>query len=143
LRESPSSHILSTASTATAQPLHPPELLAVVKKCRSTRRALRTIWVNRKARAGLIILAVFLIVAAFAPWLAPYSPTATDFTRNAGPSAAHWLGTTGAGEDAFSQLLYGARISVLVGFGAGGIATVISVLIGLSWGYVGGWVGEV
>jgi len=137
------SHNPTPSASANAQPSPPPERLAAGKKRSSTRRALRTIWGNRKARAGLIILAVFLIVAAFAPWLAPYSPTATDFTRNAGPSAAHWLGTTGAGEDAFSQLLYGARISVLVGFGAGGIATVISVLIGLSWGYVGGWVGEV
>lgn len=110
---------------------------------RSITGALRTVWGNRKARAGLIILAIFLIMAAFAPWLAPYAPTDDGFDRNAAPSAAHWLGTTGAGEDVLSQLVYGARISVLVGFGAGGIATLIAVLIGLSWGYVRGWIGEV
>ncbi|UFU03253.1 ABC transporter permease [Ruania suaedae] len=110
---------------------------------RSGARALRTIWGNRKARAGLIILGVFLVVAALAPLLAPYAPTDNSFERNADASAAHWLGTTAAGEDVLSQLIYGSRISVLVGFGAGGLATVIAVLVGLSWGYVSGWIGEV
>ncbi|UFU06832.1 ABC transporter permease [Ruania halotolerans] len=106
-------------------------------------RAMRTIWGNRKARAGLILLGVFLLMAALAPLVAPYSPTDNTFERNLDPTSAHWLGTTAAGEDVLSQIIYGARISVLVGFGAGGIATAIAVLVGLSWGYVTGWLGEV
>ncbi|MFD1717060.1 ABC transporter permease [Georgenia deserti] len=104
----------------------------------SLARAGRTIWGNRKARAGVIILGVFVVMALVAPVLAPYSPTDNSFERSMDASGAHWLGTTAAGEDVLSQLIYGARISLLVGFGAGGIATVIGVLVGLTWGYISG-----
>ena len=106
-------------------------------------RAIRTVWGNRKARAGTIILALFVIVAIGAPLLAPYSPTDNSFGRSTDASWAHWLGTTAAGEDVLSQLIYGARISVLVGFGAGGLATLIGVLVGLSWGYISGFAADV
>lgn len=104
---------------------------------------LRTLWGNRKARAGLIILGLFAVVAVLAPLLAPYDPRDNSFDANMDASAAHWLGTTAAGEDVLSQLLFGARLSLIVGFGAGGISTVLAVVIGLSWGYVRGIVGDV
>lgn len=104
--------------------------------------SIRTVWANRKARIGLIILGLFVVLAVLAPLVAPYGPEDNGFERNQGASAAHWLGTTAAGEDVLSQLIFGSRISLLVGFGAGGIATVISVLVGLSWGYVRGWLGD-
>ncbi|WP_245559103.1 ABC transporter permease [Microbacterium indicum] len=113
---------------------------------RPTRPALdnlRLLWSNRKSRVGLIILGAFLILAIFAPLIAPYSPTDNSFDRSADASGAHWLGTTAAGEDVLSQLIYGARISALVGFGAGGISTIIAMLIGLSWGYMRGFGAEV
>lgn len=106
-------------------------------------RAGGTIWGNRKARAGVIILALFVVMAIAAPLLAPYSPTDNSFARNLDASWEHWLGTTAAGEDVLSQLIYGARISVLVGFGAGGLATLIGVLVGLSWGYITGFAADV
>lgn len=106
-------------------------------------RALRTLWGNGKARAGLIILGVIILVAVFAPWLAPHSPTATDFPPYRGPDGLNWLGTTGNGQDVFSQLIYGARISLLVGFGAGAMATVVAVTLGLIAGYRPGIVDEV
>jgi peptide/nickel transport system permease protein len=105
-------------------------------------RALRTLWSNGKARAGLIILGLIIAVAVFAPLLAPHSPTATAFTPYLGPGAGHWLGTTGNGQDVFSQLIYGARVSLLVGLGAGALATLVAVTLGLIAGYRPGPVDE-
>jgi peptide/nickel transport system permease protein len=98
-------------------------------------RALGTLWSNGKARIGLVILAVFILMAIFAPLLAPHSPTSTNFTPYKGPSSSHLFGTTGNGQDVFSQFLYGARVSLLVGLIAGAAATVVAVTIGLISGY--------
>jgi len=106
-------------------------------------RALRTLWANGKARAGLIILGVLVVVALFAPWLAPHSPTATNFQPYLGPNGVNWLGTTGNGQDVFSQLIYGGRITLLVGFAAGATATAVAVTLGLIAGYRPGIVDEV
>jgi peptide/nickel transport system permease protein len=110
---------------------------------RSALSTLAVVWSNTKARIGIIILAVFVLVAIFAPLLAPYGASQNGFARSADGSAAHWFGTTAAGEDVLSQLIYGARISVLVGAVAGILSTLVAVAIGLSWGYVRGWIGEV
>jgi peptide/nickel transport system permease protein len=106
-------------------------------------RALRTLWGDPKARTGLIILGVIVVVAVFAPQLAPHSPTATTFPPYRGPDSVNWLGTTGNGQDVFSQLIYGARVSLLVGLGAGAMATVVAVVLGLIAGYRPGVVDEV
>ena len=106
-------------------------------------RALVTLWSNSKARIGLTILAAMILVAIFAPLLAPHSPTATNFTPYKGPSGTHWFGTTGNGEDVFSQLVFGTRISLLVGLVAGFVATLIAVTIGLIAGYRPGVIDEV
>jgi peptide/nickel transport system permease protein len=106
-------------------------------------RSFGTVWSNGKARVGMVILAVFILVAIFAPLIAPYSPHANNFTPDTGGSAAHLMGTTGAGEDVLSQLLYGARVSIVVGFVAGGLSTLVAVAVGLSWGYLRNWLGEV
>jgi peptide/nickel transport system permease protein len=105
-------------------------------------RALRTLWSNGKARTGLIILGGIILVAIFAPVLAPHSPTATTFTPYKGPSATNWLGTTGNGQDVFSQLIYGARVSLIVGLCAGALATLVAVTFGLISGYRTGAVDE-
>jgi peptide/nickel transport system permease protein len=106
-------------------------------------RAVATLWSNGKARVGLINLAVIVVVAVFAPLLAPHSPTATNFTPYSGPTSVNWLGTTGLGQDVFSQLIYGARVSLLVGLGAGALATLIAMTLGLIAGYRPGLVDEV
>lgn len=106
-------------------------------------RVASTIWSNTKARIGLVMLAVFVLLAIFAPLIAPYGASETGFERSADASAAHWLGTTAAGEDVLSQLLFGAQISIFVGLVAGLLSTVIAVLIGLSWGYVRGFGADV
>ena len=105
-------------------------------------RALRTLWSNSKARTGLIVLGIIILVAIFAPLIAPHSPTATTFTPYKGPSATNWLGTTGNGQDVFSQLIYGARISLIVGLCAGALATLVAVTFGLISGYRPGPVDE-
>jgi peptide/nickel transport system permease protein len=105
-------------------------------------RAAGTLWGDAKARTGMIILGVIVVVAVFAPQLAPHSPTATTFTPYLGPNSVNWLGTTGNGQDVFSQLLYGARVSLLVGLGAGAMATAVAVSLGLIAGYRPGVVDE-
>ena len=106
-------------------------------------RALETLWSNNKARIGLVVLALFILVAIFAPVLAPHSPTATSFTPYANPNSTNWFGTTGNGQDVLSQMIYGSRVSLLVGLGAGLIATLVAVTIGLISGYRPGPVDEV
>jgi peptide/nickel transport system permease protein len=93
-----------------------------------------------KVLIGLGMLAVFLIVAVIGPWIAPYDP-GRSFSATASfpqpPSAAHWLGTTQQQQDVLSQLLAGGRSTVLVAFVAGLIATVLSIVIGVTAGYAG------
>ena len=121
----------------------PMEAAAASSAWRVVGRVAATIWSNRKARVGVLILGFFLLTAIFAPLLAPYSGSANGFARSANGSAAHWFGTTAAGEDVLSQLISGARVSVLVGFVAGLFSTIIAVLIGLSWGYLRGFAADV
>jgi peptide/nickel transport system permease protein len=116
---------------------------AVPGPLRFVGRALRTLSSNGKARTGLIVLGIIILVAIFAPLIAPDSPTATNFTPYLGPSGTNWLGTTGNGQDVFSQLIYGARISLIVGLCAGALATLVAVTFGLISGYRPGLVDEV
>jgi peptide/nickel transport system permease protein len=101
-------------------------------------RSFRTIWSNRNARIGIVILGVLVLVALLAPVIAPDSPTNTSFGRSLGPSSAHWLGTTGSGQDVLSRLMFGARVSLLVAFSAGFLSTIIAVSVGLFAGYLRG-----
>jgi peptide/nickel transport system permease protein len=98
-------------------------------------RALRR---DRKGLAGAIMLLFFLVLAIFPGEIAPYSPSYIGFPRGVPPSAAHWLGTTSQGQDVYSQLIWGARQSLVIALAAGGLATLISVLIGVSAAYLGG-----
>jgi peptide/nickel transport system permease protein len=106
-------------------------------------RWFRILWENNKSRAGLIMLAVFVLTAIFAPLITTHDPSASVGLPNEKPSSEHWLGTTQAGEDVYSKLIYGSRVSLTVGFLAGGLVTIISVLIGLTAGYVGGIVDDI
>jgi peptide/nickel transport system permease protein len=105
-------------------------------------RAVRTLWRNRKARAGLLLIGFFVVVAAFAPLIAPHSPSATTYVPYQNPSGRNWFGTTGSGQDVFSQVVYGARVSLLVSLGAGAGATLVAVTLGLVAGYRPGPVDE-
>lgn len=93
---------------------------------------------NRKAMAGVVLLAIFAVVATFAPLIARYDPHALDFEPILGPSPGHLLGTTGNGQDIFSQLIWSTRESLLLAVAAGVMATLISVIVGVSAAYLGG-----
>ncbi len=91
------------------------------------------------AAAGAAVVAVVALAAVFAPWLAPHDPNAIDARAVLlPPSAAHPLGTDALGRDVLSRLLYGARISLLVGFVATGVSVAIGAPLGLLAGYLGG-----
>jgi peptide/nickel transport system permease protein len=96
---------------------------------------------NPLAFAGFAIIAIILLLALFAPYIAPYDPDAIDVKAIlTSPSSAHLMGTDGLGRDVFSRMLFGARISLLVGIVAVGIATLIGVILGAIAGYYRGWV---
>ncbi|HTX71187.1 MAG TPA: ABC transporter permease [Rectinemataceae bacterium] len=94
---------------------------------------------QRKAVFGLAILALFVLVAVLAPLIAPGDPTAFVGRQSQGPSARHWLGTNGQGQDVFSQLVRGSRISLVIGFSVGALITVIGLAVGMTAGYLGGF----
>jgi peptide/nickel transport system permease protein len=91
-----------------------------------------------KVLLGLGILVFFLILTVIGPWLAPDNPSATTFLPNTPPSAHHWLGTTSLGQDILSQLLVGARATIVVALLAGLVATALSMIVGVTAGYFGG-----
>src|SRR5438105_14916330 len=93
---------------------------------------------NRKALVGGVILAAFVVIAVIPGILAPYDPHAQIFEQTLPPSGAHLLGTTGNGQDIFSQLIWGTRESLAIAIVAGLMATLLSVLIGVSSAYLGG-----
>ncbi len=98
----------------------------------------RTLWRQPKARIGLLLILGLVVMAVLAPVISPYSPQTATFPVMTGPSSANLLGTTGGGQDVLSQLIYGARDSLIVAFGAGVLATVIALAIGLLAGYLSG-----
>ena len=88
---------------------------------------------NKAAMFGGLILILLIVSAALAPWIAPYSYSYQDLNLGASPpSSDHLLGTDVLGRDLLSRILYGARISLLVGFVATGVALVIGVLLHIS-----------
>src|SRR5712692_6191129 len=96
---------------------------------------------NRAATASLLFIGALLLVAAAAPWLAPYAYDAQHLDRTwQSPSAQHLLGTDAFGRDVLSRLIYGARVSLTVAIIAQAIILVIGVPLGLLAGYFGGWV---
>jgi peptide/nickel transport system permease protein len=92
-----------------------------------------------KVILGLCILGFFFFLTIFGPLLAPYSPDNTSFAANLTPSAHHWFGTTSLGQDIFSQTLVGARATIVVALVAGLFATMLSMVVGVSAGYLGGF----
>jgi len=96
---------------------------------------------DRLAVVGLIVVLAFFIVSVSAPLIAPYEPAAIDVDKVLDPpSPAHPFGTDELGRDVLSRMLYGAGISLKVGFVAVGIATLIGIFLGAIAGYYGGWV---
>jgi len=97
---------------------------------------------SAKAAIGLGMVSFFVLFAIIGPWIAPYDPSARGHDLVKGPSIHHWFGTTHLGQDIFSQVLVGTRAVVYVGFAASIIASVLSVLVGVTAGYLGGLVDD-
>ncbi|WP_090634891.1 nickel transporter permease [Neobacillus massiliamazoniensis] len=96
---------------------------------------------NRLALAGLGIVVLFIFIAIIAPWIAPYSYKEQILTeRMQPPSSKHWFGTDDFGRDIFTRILYGARISLWVGFFSVLGSVVIGTVLGIVAGYYGRWV---
>ncbi len=96
---------------------------------------------NKILLAGACLILTAIVLAVLAPWICPYAPDHIDSANLlCAPSARHWLGTDQLGRDVFSRLIYGARISLSVGFLVIAISTVIGLLVGSLAGYYGGFV---
>lgn len=94
---------------------------------------------NVLATAGVVLVTIFVVCAIFAPWIAPQDPAHIDLpARLMGPSSAHWFGTDELGRDILSRIIYGARISMLVGGCVVAAALTLGVIFGSIAGYYGG-----
>lgn len=123
-------------TTATAVELSP--------AARRRRRMIRRFTARKTAVVGGVVSLFFVLVAVFAPLIAPYSPSESDFAMVLySPSPQHWFGTDELGRDIFSRTVIGARASIVAGALATLLAIVIAVPIGLVSGYYRGWVDTV
>ncbi|MGI9252625.1 MAG: oligopeptide ABC transporter permease [Thermomicrobiales bacterium] len=105
------------------------------------RLALERLGKAKLALVGLVILYLMVFAAIFARAIAPYDANAQDlFNITAPPSAEHWLGTDDLGRDEWSRLLYGGRVSLLVGVTSALLSTVLGIAVGAAAGYYGGWI---
>jgi dipeptide transport system permease protein len=127
------SHPTPAAYAGQNQPAHP------------LRDFWRSLSANKGAMGGLVIVLAVLLLAAFAPQIAPYAPDLTDNSVflvppawQAGGSSAHWLGTDAIGRDILSRLIFGARLSLLIGIAVVAISVVVGTLLGLLAGYYRG-----
>ena len=95
---------------------------------------------NRLAAAGMVLVTVFVLFALFAPWIAPQDPAKIDLPSRLQPaSAAHWFGTDELGRDILSRVIYGARISMLVGSSVVAGSLLLGLIFGSIAGYYGGY----
>ena len=105
---------------------------------------MRVSFSNRLAVFGTVVLGLFVLMAMFAPLIAPYDPLQQDLVNKfAGPSAEHPMGQDELGRDILSRVIYGARISLTAGLAAVGIATTLGALVGLVAGFFGGFLDSI
>ncbi len=116
-----------------------PNVLAEGRAARTSSRwqPVKALLRNPIGLAGLIIVVATILIAIFAPLIAPYSPSSIAFTRLQSPSLDHLMGTDEQGRDTFSRIVYGARVSLQVGI----ISVLIALVIGGALGVIGGFFG--
>jgi peptide/nickel transport system permease protein len=106
-------------------------------------------WCARFARtqplgtACFFVVVLLIVLAAIGPSIAPHDPASPEFTRLERPSGTNWFGTDELGRDIFTRVLYGARVSIVVGFGATALGISVATVIGLVSGYFRGWLDTV
>jgi peptide/nickel transport system permease protein len=117
------------------------DIRPVVSEWRRLSKSLLGRWI---VTLGLILVIGSIVMAVFAPIIAPYDPNEQNLSqRLAQPSSAHLLGTDNVGRDTFSRIVYGARTSLLVALGSLALALFIGVTLGLIAGYYGGWINSI
>ncbi|MEO6663612.1 MAG: ABC transporter permease [Rubrivivax sp.] len=105
------------------------------------RRAFRRLTRRGTALFGAAVVLGFVVLALFAPWIAPYDPIETSWSAiRQAPSAAHWFGTDDIGRDVLSRVIWGTQASLLAGVVSVSISLLLGVPIGLAAGFIGGWV---
>ena len=123
---------VAVESSSAARAVKPPQVAA-------SRAVVRRLLRRPAAAAGLVVITLFVGIAIFAPWIAPYDPIATSFsTVRKAPSALHWFGTDEIGRDVLSRIVFGARASLLAGVVSVLISLAVGVPVGLLAGYAGG-----
>ena len=127
-----------------------PSAQPVSHQQKEVRRAMQSMIASRWALLGMIILIVVTIIAIFGPWLAPFDPNRQNIMMRllepGSPGAGeliYWLGSDQLGRDVLSRLLYGARVSLLVGVAAIAVGGVLGTVLGLVSGYFGGWIDDI
>lgn len=117
------------------------ELLETESRWEKVKRFMRT---NKLATASLLFIVFIILVAIFAPVFAPYDPYAQNTeNRLMPPSFEHWLGTDELGRDVLSRIIYGARISLIIGLVPTSLSMMLGILLGLMAGYLGKWVDNI
>ena len=123
----------------------PPAQAAQGRKPR-WRTVLRKAWQLRMGVFGALLLAMLLIMAVFSPFVATHDPYLQDIVNRLelpgflGGTSDHWLGTDQLGRDLYSRIVYGARVSLMIGVSAVVVSAIIGVMLGLLAGYFGGWI---
>jgi peptide/nickel transport system permease protein len=112
----------------------------MVREATPAQRALRRLWRRRGAMVGLVVVLFFILIAVFAPNIAPHDPIATSWSAiRAAPSLQYWFGTDELGRDVLSRVVWGTRASLMAGLVSVSISMALGVPIGLLAAYVGGW----
>ncbi len=137
-------------STTTAPNAAAPVSINGTAESRRRKRLLSDLKNSPTAIFGIFVIVVVALAAIFAPYLSSYNPVSTDLTARlkppvplAGSLSAHLLGTDALGRDIFTRLIYGARVSLMVGIVSVLISGVIGVSLGLMTGYFGGWFDDI
>lgn len=123
-------------------PVHPEPMAPMPQKPETlTRIAVEKFMKNKLAVVGLVMLILIVLAAIFAPYLTPYEPSTQELLKKlTPPNSEHWLGVDTLGRDMYTRMLYGARISLLVGFASVTASIIIGTIVGAVAGYYGGLV---
>ena len=115
-----------------------------MKDTKNIKKFLKTVFARKVTVINAIIVLIFIFLAIFAPFVAPYDPDKPDFAAFLQlPSAAHVLGTDNFGRDVLSRIIYGTRVSLIIGVLAVVVACAVGTVLGMIAGYFGGWIDDV
>ena len=115
-----------------------------MKDTKNIKKFLKTVFARKVTVINAIIVLIFIFLAIFAPFVAPYDPDKPDFAAFLQlPSAAHVFGTDNFGRDVLSRIIYGTRVSLIIGVLAVVVACAVGTVLGMIAGYFGGWIDDV